>query len=646
MASGQVIYVEKGHPNAPTIPNVDANLNPLFPNTDDYIGPGKLGNFVTVKHTILIAGEVREFYATYAHLDPEIADRFPSSAQYPVLAGTTLGLVRRTGANLGHSGHVHVQVGWELKDINGVGALVADGASFSSRGESSFDLMSLLHFTNGSSWADIDSQHLVSDNDPAIPASGTTYHGDNKPNIADMFVAKLDAAAGTAVDITATGINAVLSVGKGIKQYVLDGFEDIRVLGGEAIDALHIGSLFGTTIKQDTIFFDGGANDDLLDAAAADRHIVAEGGTGNDTFKAGSGNDELVGGVGADTLFGGSGSDLLYGYERSPQQSQLINDGPDVLDGEDGNDELRGSGGIDKMFGGNGDDLLSGRGGADLLDGGDGIDLVIISHSNFTTPYSFDFGANVGGSVMEPDGSQLISIERIQFTGGSSDDKVIGGPYDDLFQGGAGDDTFVGSGGINVIDGGSGRDSAIYAGSWSNFSIEQELDGTLIVQNLLDQNNADVLNNVEYLRFEDKTVFVLGADAANIARLYSAALGRAPDIGGLSGWEDIFSTLVPSSAKAQGVYVSLSQTPVSGLPSLADGFILSPEFQLKYGALSESQYVSQLYRNVLDREPDAGGLAGWLDIMHSGGTRAFVLVGFAESPENISKTAADWLIQI
>lgn len=63
--------------------------------------------------------------------------------------------------------------------------------------------------------------------------------------------------------------------------------------------------------------------------------------------------------------------------------------------------------------------------------------------------------------------------------------------------------------------------------------------------------------------------------------------------------------------------------------------------------LRDTQFATLLYTNVLDRAPDTGGLNGWLDLMHNHGfTREMVLVGFAESPENIAKTAADWLIQI
>ena len=75
-------------------------------------------------------------------------------------------------------------------------------------------------------------------------------------------------------------------------------------------------------------------------------------------------------------------------------------------------------------------------------------------------------------------------------------------------------------------------------------------------------------------------------------------------------------------------------------------------FKAKYGPLNDAGFVSQLYQNVLSRVPDTSELNAWLNLMHNGDsngtlfTRDMVLVGVAESSENIAKTAADWLIQI
>ena len=54
----------------------------------------------------------------------------------------------------------------------------------------------------------------------------------------------------------------------------------------------------------------------------------------------------------------------------------------------------------------------------------------------------------------------------------------------------------------------------------------------------VNRDGTHQLNGIEFLQFADKVMFVEDADNANIARLYSAALNRAPDVGGQSAWED------------------------------------------------------------------------------------------------------------
>jgi len=96
----------------------------------------------------------------------------------------------------------------------------------------------------------------------------------------------------------------------------------------------------------------------------------------------------------------------------------------------------------------------------------------------------------------------------------------------------------------------------------------------------------------------------------------------------------------------------LAQTADGYGSTIAGGFTQSIEFRSKYGALDDTGFVTQMYLNVLGRSPATAEANAWLALMHNGDasgshyTRDMVLVGFAESPENIAKTAADWLIQV
>jgi hypothetical protein len=113
--------------------------------------------------------------------------------------------------------------------------------------------------------------------------------------------------------------------------------------------------------------------------------------------------------------------------------------------------------------------------------------------------------------------------------------------------------------------------------------------------------------------------FDTGSLAFATARLYLAALGRAPDPLGLA---DNVSLL--------GSHLSYSQ--------LAESFAASPEFQARYPAVDNAGFVNLMYQNTLGRAPDTQGFTFWTNILDQGlGTRGAVLQGFAKSAEFIAR---------
>lgn len=106
----------------------------------------------------------------------------------------------------------------------------------------------------------------------------------------------------------------------------------------------------------------------------------------------------------------------------------------------------------------------------------------------------------------------------------------------------------------------------------------------------------------------------------SVVRLYSAGLGRDPEQNGFDFWINEYTS---------GRW-SFSE--------MAAFFVTSPEFNASYGALDQDGFIRQIYRNVLGREGEAGGVAYWNSQMTAGVSRATVLMRFAESPENIAGT--------
>jgi len=106
------------------------------------------------------------------------------------------------------------------------------------------------------------------------------------------------------------------------------------------------------------------------------------------------------------------------------------------------------------------------------------------------------------------------------------------------------------------------------------------------------------------------------SNAAPVTRLYFAYFLRIPDYTGLQYW---------INQKKAGV----------SLASISQNFAASQEFRDRYGSLSNSQFVTQVYRNVLHREPDSAGLNFWTGQLNHGVSRGLVMTGFSESAEYV-----------
>jgi hypothetical protein len=104
-------------------------------------------------------------------------------------------------------------------------------------------------------------------------------------------------------------------------------------------------------------------------------------------------------------------------------------------------------------------------------------------------------------------------------------------------------------------------------------------------------------------------------------RLYSAYFAREPDYAGLVHWSERIRT-------------------GTSVRSVSAFFADSSEFRNTYGPLDDTAFVNLVYRNVLGRRPDSGGLRFWVDQLRTGrNSRSGVMAGFSESSEHVRRTS-------
>jgi len=146
-----------------------------------------------------------------------------------------------------------------------------------------------------------------------------------------------------------------------------------------------------------------------------------------------------------------------------------------------------------------------------------------------------------------------------------------------------------------------------------------------------DASSIDPLTGITQLKFDDQYLNVLthikgtfdqvtglNTPSGEMFRLYNAAFKRFPDPNGLKYWIDVYSSGVNTNKV------------------VAASFVLSDEFKRRYGEnVSNGQFITNMYKNVFDREPDQGGYDYWVGSLDRGEQpRSDVLLNFSISNEN------------
>ena len=293
--------------------------------------------------------------------------------------------------------------------------------------------------------------------------------------------------------------------------------------------------------------------------------------------------------------------------------------------------------------------------------------------------------------ISKPPSNELEKIFKEKNQGISGYIANTGGSSNDELTGSSSNETFFASEGFDTINGEGGNDTSIYSGMFSDYSFTRVVNSLTITDQRTGTNDGmDTLSNIEYIQFSDQKVeeskvdviktysgkfsdykfynkgddvyqiktesgydditgfplltFTgeattssfknisaivdikgtfdqvtgLNTDSGKMFRLYNASFKRLPDPDGLRYWIDNFSSGKDDER------------------AVASSFLASPEFKQRYGEnVSDSTYVNTLYKNVLGRDADTGGLNYWLGQLNSGAeTRYEVLLGFSESAEN------------
>lgn len=189
---------------------------------------------------------------------------------------------------------------------------------------------------------------------------------------------------------------------------------------------------------------------------------------------------------------------------------------------------------------------------------------------------------------------------------------------------------------------------AVFSGTTSEYSVTDTNGIVTVTDTSTGRTSVDHLTGFTALQFSDHTVFVAATPGAanavttgNITELYSAALAREPDASGLTFYQNFLKT-----------------NPSTSLTSFAQFFLSSTEYTSNTAhnyaqtTAGETQFVTDLYTNLLHRTPDSGAVPFYLNVItgllshDKAGTaqytaddkaaHALVLTYLSQSPEFLS----------
>ncbi len=231
-------------------------------------------------------------------------------------------------------------------------------------------------------------------------------------------------------------------------------------------------------------------------------------------------------------------------------------------------------------------------------------------------------------------------------SGGIGPDALSGGEGNDILRGGADRDMLVGGAGNDVMFGAEARsdaaiapdgDTARFFGLASEYTVLGGTDYAVVIG----PDGRDKLFDVSFLRFDGGDVALQAGDALDtgdvpfetlnktnfdtgerVVLLYEAALNRNGNI----------------DLPGLNFYVDVTDRDNLSDEFLAQDLMTSPEFTDNFGdvnTLSNADFLTVVYTNVLERTPDSDGLQFYLNLLDSNEiSRALALADIAVSPEN------------
>jgi Ca2+-binding RTX toxin-like protein len=267
------------------------------------------------------------------------------------------------------------------------------------------------------------------------------------------------------------------------------------------------------------------------------------------------------------------------------------------------------------------DDTIYPGGGWDVVDGGAGFDTVVIIGRSTDFKIVFDSGVTyidaMSGASAMTERAQLTNVEQVEFV---TDRKTVSLVVNDILKGQPGTDFF---------DGGLGLDTVVYSGPQERYTINKS-GNRYVVSEPTGSDDTDYLSNIERLQFSNGKVAldVENGNAGEAAKLIGALLGP---------------TYVKDKALA-GIVINLLDQKYSS-DTIANLGLATPMFLSMAGSSSHTDFVKQVFTNVVGRAPTPSESSTYVNMLEAGTSQSALALMAAHTDLNAARINLVGLIQ-
>ena len=270
---------------------------------------------------------------------------------------------------------------------------------------------------------------------------------------------------------------------------------------------------------------------------------------------------------------------------------------------------------------------------------GAGTDTIDLSGVNqgatvFITPGYWGFVGSQKAATITSSGQITVNFGSIieNLTGSSFADKLYGNDADnfiagdlgnDWLEGWGGNDVLVGGLGDDQLNGGAGIDTAQFEGPYDSYVTRSSQSAFFVINKRSDVDGMDLLNNVERLKFLDKSVAIdLEGHAGKAVKVIGAVLGK-------------------EAVKNPG-FVGIGLSYLDNELSYSDLGLLALN---AVGATSNDAIVSKLWFNLVGSTASASDKAPYIKMLTDGMKPGDLVVMAADLPLNVSNIDLVGLMQ-